>query len=145
MKQERESFKIIRDCKHHSVERFICKGLHTGQEWLKGPRYTFGFVLNGRLLGGLIYHDLRPETDVFLTIYTRDKRWCNRRVLRFIFNIAFEVFKVRRISLLIDTDNQPCLRLCTALGFKQEGLLRHYRENGKSCYMYGLLKEERIF
>jgi len=31
------------------------------------------------------------------------------------------------------------------LGFKIEGLLRRFREDGSDCYFLGLLKEERKF
>jgi len=43
---------------------------------------------------------------------------------------------------LVSTTNLPCIRLVERLGFKQEGLLRKYRDDGSSCFFYGILKSE---
>lgn len=74
--------------------------------------------------------------------YTTDKRWCTRRVLKKIFGLAFNFLQVERISILVSTTNLPCIRLVERLGFKQEGLLRKYRDDGSSCFFYGILKSE---
>lgn len=127
------------------ITRFVCAGLGSDDKWLDQEHYTLGFAIDGRLVGGLIYHDIRRGRDLYWTIYTTDKRWCNRRILKAVFGLAFDFFGVERISLLVNTENQDCLRLVTKLGFKQEGLLRRYRDDGADCFLMGLLKNERKF
>ena len=127
------------------ITKWICAGLGCDDKWLNPEYCTIGFISNGRLIGGLIYHDIRFGRDLYWTIYTMDKRWCSRRILKAVFGLAFDFFKVERISLLVDTNNKDCLRLVKKLGFRQEGLLRRYRDDGADCFFMGLLKTERKF
>lgn len=141
MKQPTESYKIIYD-HDDKITNWICQGLNDNKSWLDSPYHTIGFVRDNHLIGGLIYHNIRPKRDLWWTIYTTDKRWCTRRVLKKIFGLAFNFLQVERISILVSTTNLPCIRLVKRLGFKQEGLLRKYRDDGSSCFFYGILKSE---
>ena len=58
------------------------------------------------------------------------------------FAAAFTDMECRRINVLVETDNLKSINLVERLGFKQEGLLRKYNENGHDCYIYGMLKQE---
>ena len=59
-----------------------------------------------------------------------------------IFNFVFGTINAERASLFVSKDNEPSINLVEKLGFTREGLLRHYRDNGKDCYVYGMLKSE---
>lgn len=135
--------KIILDT-DSSITRWVCAGLNFNAECL-GEYYTLGFFVGDKLIGGLVYHNIRPGRDLWWTIFTTDKRWCNRRVLKIIFALAFNYWQVKRISLLINTDNHDCIKLVEKLGFKREGLMRQYRDDGSDCYFYGILKSENIW
>lgn len=124
-----------------AVARWVCDGLGLGLDWV-GSNYTCGFVLNGELIGGLIFNDIEAGKNLWWTIYSTDKRWANRRTLAFIFEAAFYCFGVRRISLLVDCDNTDCLRFVEKLGFKREGLLRAFGDAGQDRYVLGMLKKE---
>lgn len=123
------------------IARWVCHGLQMDSQWLQ-ENITFGFYWNNRLVGGLIFHDIRPGQDLWWTIYSTDKHWCNRRMLRLMFGLAFEIFQCRRINLLVSKSNSSCLNFVEKLGFKREGLLRSFRENGEDCYFLGMLKQE---
>lgn len=140
MSRATASCKIIAD-QNDVITRFVCEGLGYDTDWLD-EHFTIGFLCEGRLLGGLIYHNIRPGRDVWWTLYTIDKRWCSKRVLNFMFSLAFDYFGCRRVSMSADVDNAACLRLAVKLGFKAEGLLRNYRDNGKNCIIMGMLKNE---
>ena len=135
---------LVLDKDNHITE-WVCQGLGCDSSWLDPKHLTIGFVCNGRLIGGLIYHDIRPHRDLYWTIFTTDKRWCNRRILKAVFGLAFDFWQVERISLLVNTDNHACLKLVTKLGFKQEGMLRRYRDDGADCFLMGILKTERKY
>ena len=143
MSQAAASYSIISD-NGNLITDWICRGLKEDMSWV-GEHYTCGFVYDDRLIGGVIFHNLRPGHDVWWTIYTTDKRWCNSRVLHFLFATAFDGLGCRRINLLVSKSNQACLRLVKGLGFKIEGCLRDYRENGEDCYILGILKNEAKF
>lgn len=123
------------------ISNWVCQNLNFSLEEI-GDHFTLGFFVGDKLVGGLIYHNIRPNRDVWWTIYTTDKRWCNRRVLNLIFKLAFNYLNVERISLLVNIDNHECIRLVKRLGFRREGLIRHFRDDGADCYFYGLLKSE---
>ena len=134
------SYRIVEDV-NGEIAAWICRGLNEDMSWLR-ENLTLGFVYNGELAGGLIFHDYRPHHDVWLTIYTCDKHWCNREILATVFATAFQLLDCRRINILVSAGNTDCLSFVKRLGFKAEGLLRRYRENGEDCFIMGMLREE---
>lgn len=135
------SCKIVLDSGRGDITEWVCRGLGLN-DWEIGEHRTLGFFVGGKLVGGLIYHNIRPFRDLWWTIYTTDKKWCSRRVLKIIFGLAFDYWKTERISLLVNTDNVSCINLVERLGFKREGLIRKFRDDGADCYFYGILKSE---
>ena len=80
--------------------------------------------------------------DCWLTIYTTTPYWAKRHVLRYIFNVVFNLIKAERCSVLVSKSNQKSFDMCKRLGFVEEGYLRQYRPNGDDCYVMGMLKKE---
>ena len=66
-----------------SIAKWICEGLHTDNYWV-GDNATLGIYLGSKLIAGVIFNNIRKGIDVWLTIYSENKRWCNRRILRLI-------------------------------------------------------------
>lgn len=120
----------------------VREGLGYDSDWPNGKYLTFGFFYNHQFVGALVFHDLRKYTDVWWTIYTTDKHWCSRKVLRMMFAMAFCKMKCRRISILVSRSNYQSLDMVHRLGFKDEGLLRQSREDGDDCYILGMLRSE---
>ena len=120
----------------------VRKGLKYDEDWPKDKSLTFGFFYNKKPIGGLVFHDLRRHTDVWLTIYSIDKHWCTRRVLRLIFAMAFLQMDCKRVTILVRKGNRQSLDLVHRLGFKDEGVLRRYWENGDDCHILGMLRSE---
>lgn len=123
------------------IAKWVCRGLKEDFGWV-GDNLTIGVMLGGKIIAGIIMNDCRPGRDVWLTIYSTDKRWCCRRVLRCVFDLAFNKMKCRRVSLFVSKDNACSRNLVEKLGFVREGLLRQYRDNGNDCFVYGMLKNE---
>ena len=134
------SYQIYNDI-NNMIAEWVCKGLGFNIKAL-GENLTFGFAYDNRMVGGLIFHNLRPHGEVWWTIYTTEKYWCNRGMLKKMFAMAFIKMNCRRISILVRTDNQPALKLVQRLGFKQEGCLRKFSDTGEDCYILGMLREE---
>ena len=143
MSKDVASCKIVADTNDY-ITNWVCKGLKIGKDWL-GKHFTIGFMVNDQLVGGLIYHDLRFGQDVWWTLYTTNKRWCSKKVLKFMFSLAFEYFRCRRISLMTGIKNFKCLKLAFKLGFRAEGVLQQYSDNGEDVVIMGILKSQSKF
>jgi RimJ/RimL family protein N-acetyltransferase len=123
------------------IAEWVCRGLNFDFRQLQ-TNITFGFAVDGQTVGGLIFHDLRYGQDVWWTVFSTDKRWCNRRMLKQMFGLAFSGMQCRRINILVSKDNEKSLNFVQKLGFVKEGLLRSFRENGEDCFLLGMLKSE---
>jgi RimJ/RimL family protein N-acetyltransferase len=123
------------------VIKWVCAGLGDEVEDY-GANLTIGVYLGKKLIAGIILNDHRENHDVWLTIYSTDKRWCTKAVIKYVFGIVFILMNCRRCNVFISKDNHKSLSLCERLGFVKEGLLRQYRENGTDCYVLGMLKKE---
>lgn len=143
MNRPTESCRLILD-RGRNIARWVCCNLGFAPDAIPDGQ-AVGFAIGQKLIGGLIYHDIRYDRDLWWTIYTTDKRWCTRKILKMIFALAFDFYKVKRISILVSKDNFSCLKLVEKLGFKREGRLRQYRDNGADCYIYGMLKSENLW
>lgn len=144
MKQEQALSEVILDT-HHILAPWLEASLHMAPGEVN-ELFTMGFLWQGKLVGGLIFSDYRPGHDVWWSIYTMDKNWCQRRVLKTIFQTAFKDLKCTRINVLVAADNIKSLRLVKKLGFVQEGYLRRFQaRDKKDCYLFSMLPEECRF
>lgn len=143
MKTVADLSKIISD-QNNLITEWVCRNLGYKTNWLQNY-HTFGVVRNNKIIAGLIFHDVHINDDVSWTIYSTDKHWCTKKIIKFFMREAFEYLGCRRINILVNTDNDKCLKFVTGLGFKKEGLLRQFRENGQDCYILGLLKSENKY
>ena len=143
MSKEKDCSKIVLD-NNNTITHWICKGLGENVDWLQNYK-TYGIIRNSKIIAGLIFHNLNYKQDVWWTIYSEDSHWCTKKIIKYFMYEAFEVLKCRRINLLVNTNNHKCIKFVTRLGFKIEGSLRQYREDGSDCYILGLLKSENKY
>jgi len=144
MKTVADCSNIIIPDNNDTIARWVCKGLGENTNWLYNYQ-TFGVMRKGKIVAGLIFHDIRVGQDVWWTIYSIDPRWCCRRIIKDFMYLAFQILKCRRINLLVNPDNKSALNFVTRLGFKIEGYLRQFRDNGSDCCILGLLKSENKY
>jgi hypothetical protein len=94
-----------------------------------------------RVVGAVILNDYTPEQNIELTAHTKGN-WSIadvRGVARYCFA------RVRRITARTSVKNTRAAYMLKALGFKQEGVLRDWFEDGDAI-MFGLLRsEQRIY
>lgn len=106
------------------------------------PCFSINISLNGQTMAGVLINDIRPRRDCWLTIYSTSKRWATKGVLKYVFGVVFKMIAAERCSVFVSADNDKSLKMCLRLGFKQEGLLRYFRNDGKDCVVLGMLKNE---
>jgi RimJ/RimL family protein N-acetyltransferase len=131
-------------CKNDgSVINFVAQGLGDDvREYI--PSLELG-IYDNKLIGGVLINDIRPERDCWLTIYTESPKWATKQVLKYVFTVVFVTIGAKRCSVFVSESNQKSHNMCLRLGFKDEGLLREYRDNGENCYVMGMLKQECIW
>ncbi len=123
------------------VVHFVCRGLNENEDWV-GQNITLGIKLNHELIAGIIINDIRAGLDCWLTIFSCDKRWCNKRVLRAVFDVVFDFLKCKRVGVMVDVQNAKSRTLVERLGFQKEGILRAFLNNGHDALIYSMLKKE---
>jgi RimJ/RimL family protein N-acetyltransferase len=122
------------------VLNFVAHGLKDNvRDYI--PSLALG-IYDKKLIGGVLINDIRPQRDCWLTIYTESPRWATKFILKYIFTVVFITIGAKRCSVFVSESNQKSHNMCLRLGFKDEGLLREYRDNGENCYVMGMLKQE---
>ncbi len=64
-------------------------------------------------------------------------------VIRELARICFDFFGCRRVSAKTRKDNRAARKALKAMGFREEGKLRDFYEDGCSAIQYGLLRREQ--
>lgn len=127
--------------KTDEVIKFVSDGLgDKTEEYI--PSLPIGIYKDGVLIGGVLINDIREKRDCWLTIYTKSKDWAKRHVLKYVFGVVFGLIGCERCSVFVSESNFKSHDMCLRLGFKDEGMLRKYRDNGENCYVMGMLKSE---
>lgn len=143
MKREAEFVKLI-DGENCGVAEWVASSLQISLDELLEVA-SLGFVCGGKLIGGVVYGGYRKNRDVWLTIYSNDKKWCSRRILKIIFGFAFDELACRRVNVLVEVDNSASFSLVKRLGFVLEGRLREFSEKGKDTYILGMCRDDCKF
>lgn len=105
-----------------------------------GDCSAIGIVREGKLIAGVVYYSYRPPT-VEMAIASTSPHWANRRILKHLFQYPFNQLNCKRITVLVDSENQPVRAFDERLGFVHEGTLRQAHPNG-DAEIYGMLKHE---
>jgi RimJ/RimL family protein N-acetyltransferase len=109
--------------------------------WGSDPK-AIGLEVNGKLSAGVVYTNYTPA-NVFASIVIDGGM--NPNFLYAIFFNPFEQWKVRHISCAIEGSNERSLKLCSNMGFIEEGRMRESAINGEDVILMGMLKSECRF
>lgn len=106
-----------------------------------GTFAAIGLALGDNLIASVLYTRYRG-TDIEVHIHSTDKRWCNRRTLRYIFTYPFVQLGCRRVSAVTDPANPAVCHFLKRIGFIEEGRKRQSLPGNKDEIMLGMLREE---
>ena len=104
-----------------------------------------GIVLDGRLIGGLVYNEYRIQRfgkTMQISIATTSPRWCTRKVLRSLFGYPFQQMGVTRLWAAARRKNTQSRSLMERLGFKYEGMARKGYDGIQDSAIYAMLPHE---
>lgn len=114
--------------------------------------FSIGVVRDKKLLAILVWTDHKKEHDASWTLVSFDKRWCTKKVLKFFFFLAFDYFKLKRVSALTRVSNTKANSLLARLSFQKEGCLKSFfkfKEGKKTrfedAFAWALLKKPQKF
>lgn len=87
------------------------------------------------------WHHRRADAGYWTAPWARE-RGVASRALRLVVDWGFAEFRLRRIGLFADVDNEPSHLVAERAGFEREGVLRRYLLMGgeqRDCVAYGIL------
>ncbi len=101
------------------------------------PMIGLVVVENGVIVGAIILNDYTPERNIEVTAVGHC--W-PVKVIRFILRYCFA--RVRRVTARTSVNNTAAIRALEAMGFKREGIMREFFDDGDAV-VFGLLRSEQ--
>jgi RimJ/RimL family protein N-acetyltransferase len=108
-----------------------------------GECSTIGVIRFGRLLGGVVYNNYRPNIgDVTVNFAFDDPRWATPSVMGSVCAYPFIQLGCKRVTALVRRKNKRSREFIEkAIGFKLEGCARK-GFGDDDAMLYGLLRHE---
>lgn len=98
---------------------------------------------NGDIIVGIVLDNYRIESNSICASFAiNDKRAATRNAVKLVFNTAFNLIGVNRITVMIERDNEKSQKAVKQLGFRFEGAMKEASYNQKDLFVYGMLKSE---
>lgn len=105
-----------------------------------GPCKTIAFLSENSK--AVVVYNWKDESNIGMSIAATSPKWCNRKAIKIAFGFPFIQLGMNRVTSIIRETNEKSIKLVKGLGFRFEGEMRGYYENGDSALMFGLLKNE---
>jgi RimJ/RimL family protein N-acetyltransferase len=100
------------------VKRFVAEQLGFDRGF--GPSSAIGFVDDGEIVAGVIYHNWHPEGGVIeISAASSQRKWLNRSRLSVIFGYPFDQIKCRMVVARIGEHNARARRIWRSLGARE--------------------------
>lgn len=106
--------------------------------WGSDPK-AIGYEAEGELVGAVVYTNYSGG-NVFASIACTAP--ISRKFLFSMFWCPFVQFGVNHIACAIEASNAASIKLCTHMGFREEGRMREAAVNGEDVILMGMLKRE---
>lgn len=101
------------------VADFVCRHFPGGERGF-GTCRAIGFVENGILIGGTVYHRYDPEAGVIeMSTVATTPRWLTPKVLHAIFAYPFEQIGVQMVLLQVAPTNERMRNIAKRFGFDE--------------------------
>lgn len=99
---------------------------------------TMAVTVDGKLVGGTVYHNYQPEAGVIeLSSYSRDPRWLSRVVVNHMFHFPFALLGCQMVVLRVARSNVRMRRIAQRFGFKEHYIPRlRGRDEGEFIYTF---------
>jgi RimJ/RimL family protein N-acetyltransferase len=115
---------------------------HAGEGF--GACTALGVVRDGRLTGGIVYHNWRGR-DIEVSAAFERADWARPSVLRALFAYPFDQLGCARMTALTGRANGRARRFLEGVGFVREGVARQALADDHDMMIYGMLRRECRF
>ena len=105
------------------------------------PMSTTIAVLNGDDIAAVAAYSRFIGPDCWITI-AGEGRWLTKSIVPLFFKYPFNHLGCRRLSAFCRESNVHAIEFAKRFGFRQEGVMRAYFEDGENCVVLGLLRED---
>lgn len=103
---------------------------------------TMGVMRDGKLVGGVVFHDYRTETNTMqLSVAGDEGRWLTRRVINATMFFAFDLMKVSAVYAMVRETNAVALKMDRAI-FANEAYVPHMFGEDVGGYMLTISEKE---
>lgn len=115
----------------------------TTRIWGKPRPMSDGTILavedKGQIIGACLFHNWQPDEGVIeLTSASVSPKWLNRRVLRAMFDYAFNVLNCQATVMRVAPENTRMCRIASAFGFKRYDIPRlRGRDQAEALFILG--------
>lgn len=101
---------------------------------------AIAIVIGGKVAAVVLYGDYTRE-NIQMHIASKNKRWCQKRVLRGLFSYPFNQLRVRRVTALIAKRNKTARHFIERIGFQHEGTHPESLPDGGALCSYGMMRK----
>lgn len=92
--------------------------------------FSIGIERDGEVIAGVIFCD-RTSTNICMHVASKPAtNWITRALMAFTFGVAFDGFKVKRITAFVPESNERANKLDLRLGFKPEATIKDIYPDG---------------
>ena len=100
-----------------------------------------GLVKDGEIVAGVVFDEYNGANINIAVASDGSRKWLNRSFLWAVFDYAFAVCKVKRVTALIAETNEASQRFCQHVGFTHEATLEDAHVDG-DILIYRLFRHE---
>lgn len=124
---------------------YVCK--KTGCELPRELSEAFYVVSDDDITGAIVFTYI--GCICYLSIYTKNPKWCSRKVINEIFNYPFKNGDVKIVKATTSAKNKEANKFLSRLKLREEGYLRYNRPDGSHERVFSAtmqdLKKKRWF
>lgn len=95
-----------------------------------GEAVGIGIEREGKLVGGIVYHEYNGAQIVIHVASDGTRRWINREFLFVIFDYAFRQLELNRVTGIVAASNIAALNFDKRVGFVEESRMKDAHPDG---------------
>ena len=99
-------------------------------------------IVSGEVVKAVILYGDYTATNLQMHIASIDPSWCQRGVLRGLFDYPFNQLRVRRVTALIAKKNRKARKFVERIGFVLEGVHPQMLPDGGAVCSHGMTRDK---
>ena len=122
-----------------AIANWVSDKLKMSGEWM-GDHVAIGVIKNNQLIAGVVYYAYRWP-NIEMACASESPRWLNKKNLFAFFKYPFYQLGCKRVTSIVDVDNERAIKFNEKLGFIRECTLKDANPSG-DAHLYRMLIDE---